>query len=102
MIRLSIHKANGIEKVKGLIGKKNPEAILIQTRFGIHTFGLKFPIDIAVIDRTDAVQITKYSLKPNSIFLWRPKYDRILELPAGTLKEKGIKKGTVLTLNLKS
>lgn len=88
--------------MKGLIATNEPEAILIQTRFGIHTFGLKFPIDIVVIDRENIVQSTKYSFKPNGIFLWSPKYDRVLELPVGTLKEKGIKKGEKLTLILNS
>lgn len=37
---------NLIEKVVGLIGKDKPIALLIKTHFGIHTFGLKFSIDV--------------------------------------------------------
>lgn len=92
---------NPFEKIKGLIGARRPEATLIRTRFGIHTLGLKFPIDVVVVDRKGIVHATKHGLKPNRMFLWNPKLDLILELPTGTINEKRIKKGDKLTLVLR-
>ncbi len=92
MTTISIKEAKNIkEKIIGLIGRNKPEAIMLRTRFGIHTFGLKFPIDIVILDKNNRVVKLKKSLKPNRIFLWNPFYDRILELPEGTIEKKEIK-----------
>lgn len=99
-MKIVVKNARGLSKVKGLIGKKSPQAILLTTRFGIHTFGLRFPIDLAVIDRKDVVQAVRRNFQPNGVFLWSPKYDRILELPQGTLKMRGITKGEMLELKI--
>ncbi|MDP3941701.1 MAG: DUF192 domain-containing protein [bacterium] len=101
MVHLVVRYAGGFEKVKGLIGSDVAEAILIKTRFGIHTFGLQFPIDIIVLDKHGIVQVIKHSFHPNGIFLWPIKYDRVLELPEGMIREKGIKKGEKITITLK-
>lgn len=98
MVTLHIKAANGIHKVRGLIGASEPESIVLKTRFGIHTFGLRFPIDLAVLDHNGVVQTTRKGFKPNGIFLWSPRYNRILELPVGTLEKKQIKKGVQMTL----
>ncbi len=74
----------------GLIGKKEPENLLIKTHFGIHTFGLKFPIDVLILDNKNEVVSIKKSLKPYRIFLWNPIYEKVIELPSGTIKNKSI------------
>lgn len=81
------------ERVVGLIGKGKPEPVLIKTRFGIHTFGLKFSIDAVVLDKHKHVVRCKENLKPFRVFVWNPKHDTILELPHGTIRHKSIKKG---------
>ena len=86
------------EKFFGLIGKEKPENILIQTRFGIHTFFLKFPIDVVILDEKNKVVDAK-TISPNRIFFWNPIYDKVLELPTGTIKEKKIKIGEKIKLN---
>ncbi len=92
MITLSVKRTKNLkEKVQGLIGKDKPYALMIQTRFGIHTFGLKFPIDVLILDKNNRVMKIKKSLKPNRIFLWNPMYEKILELPIGTIEKKNIK-----------
>ena len=82
---------NFIEKTIGLIGKKNPHAIFFKTRFGIHTFGMQFPIDVLILDSKNNVVKCKENFKPNRLFLWNPKYNGVLELPEGTIKTKKIK-----------
>ncbi len=79
------------EKIQGLIGKDKSYALIIQTRFGIHTVGLKFPIDVLILNKNNKVMKIKEYLKPNQIFLWNPMYEKVLELPTGTIEKKGIK-----------
>lgn len=99
MITISIKKASTIkEKIIGLIGKKEPIMLLINTRFGIHTFGLKFPIDVVILNQNSRVVKLKKSLKPNRIFLWNPIYDAVLELPEGSINRLKIKLKNVLDI----
>lgn len=92
-IKIEIKNLNGWKKVIGLIGKRSPETIFFRTRFGIHTFGVKFPIDVLILNSDMQVELVKKNLKPSNIFLWNPKFDLVLELPSGYIKEKEIKKG---------
>lgn len=98
MIKLKVTRLKSFrEKVLGLIGKKEITPVMFETRWGIHTFGMKVPIDVLVLDNTKVVAL-KESLKPNRIFLWNPRYKIVLELPKGTLKKLQIKKGSRLAL----
>ncbi len=101
MITLFVKEARNLrEKIIGLIGKEKPASLLIKTHFGIHTFGLKFPIDVLILNKNNKVVSLKKSLKPNRIFLWNPAYEKVLELPEGTINEKGLKIGRKLNLKL--
>ena len=99
MITLFVKEARNLkEKVIGLIGKEKPVSLLIKTRFGIHTFGLKFPIDILILNNENKVVATRKSLKPNKIFLWNPMYEKVIELPSGTIEKKAIKMSDAIDL----
>lgn len=100
MIKLFAEKTNLREKIQGLIGKDKPQALLIKTRFGIHTFGVKFPIDILILNNENKVVSIKKDLAPNSIFLWNPIYDQVLELPHGTVEKEGVKIHDIIDLKL--
>lgn len=54
---------------------------------GVHTFGMKFPIDVVVLDEGGVVRAIKRDIKPNRCFFWNPKHRRVLELPTGCLIE---------------
>lgn len=97
MITLKIRKLDyWWEKSVGLLGKSKPENIIFLTRFGIHTFGMKFPIDVLILDAENKVVSIKDSMKPNQIFFWSPKYNKVVELPAGMIQKHKIKKKTPL------
>ena len=98
MTTLFVENYNNFQKTIGLIGKKNPQAIFFKTRWGIHTFGVRFPIDIVILDMTNTVQKIKHSLKPNRIFLWNPKFYNVIELPEGTIEKEHIKIGEILDI----
>lgn len=82
----------------GLFNHKEAESVYITTRFGIHTFGLKFPIDVAVIDKNNKVVKIKNNLEPGNIFIWPFRFNRVLELPAGHISKHKISIGTKINL----
>ena len=101
MARLSVREAKNIrEKIVGLIGKDKPEALMLKTHFGIHTFGLKFPIDVVILNKENKVVNLKKNLKPKNIFLWNPKYEHVLEMPAGTIDKNKIELRSEINLKI--
>lgn len=86
------------ERTKGLIGEKIPRAILFKTRWGIHTFGMKFPIDCVVLDRQYRVGAICLNMGPNRVFFWNPRLSVVVELPEGTVKKSNLNIGDWLVL----
>ena len=78
------------ERVQGLLGFRKAYPVLLKTRFGIHTVGLRFPIDVAVLDSDFRVVKITQNMKPNRVFFWMPVYNHVLELPAGDIRRYGI------------
>lgn len=68
-----------IDKSLGLIINKDYDAIIFETRFGIHTFGMKKEIDIVVLDNKNRVVRIKDNLKPNRFFFWNLKFNTVTE-----------------------
>jgi len=101
MLQLFVKEAKSLkEKIQGLIGKDKPLALMLKTHFGIHTFGLKFPIDVLILDKENKVVAIKRNLKPNRIFLWNPIFNIVLELPSGTIERNTIKIHNIIDLKL--
>lgn len=99
MIILKVIKLSGfLDKCLGLLKYDKPEAVYFTTRFGIHTFGMKYPIDVLICDNNWIVREMKENLKPNRIFFWNPCYDKVIEFPPGAIKEKNIKKGETIEI----
>lgn len=90
------------EKSNGLIGKDKPESVFFTTRWGIHTFGVKFSLDIVVMDSKNQVVSLKKELKPSRFFMWNPMYFNILELPRGTIEKLKIQKGSLIKITFLS
>jgi len=76
-----------LDQSLGLLKYPVPTAMLLKTRYGIHTFGMKYPIDILILDKQNNIVSIKENLKPNNIFVWNIKYETVLELPAGTIRK---------------
>ncbi len=86
------------DKSFGMILPKNSGGLILKTRFGIHTFFMKKPIDVLIVDRFSKVVIIKKNLKPNRIFVWNPKFDMICELPADSVKKSKTELGNSLKI----
>lgn len=69
------------DKLFGMLLKENRNGLLIQTRWGIHTLFMSFPIDVYILDKNYKVVKTKKNLKPNRLLFWNPKYNLVMELP---------------------
>lgn len=90
----------GFGKFLGLLSKKRAETLVFKTRFGIHTFFLKFPIDLIVISKEKRVVFVKKNIMPNKIVVWNIKYNVVIELPKGYIKKSNTKIGDILEFNL--
>jgi uncharacterized membrane protein (UPF0127 family) len=96
---IKAHRLTGIwEKSKGLIGDLKINPIYFETRWGIHTFGIKSEIDVLILDNNNKTAVIKESLKPNRVFMWNPRFKKVLELPAGQIRKLGIKTGGIITV----
>ncbi|MCL5432609.1 MAG: DUF192 domain-containing protein [Patescibacteria group bacterium] len=101
MIKLKVKKLTSFkEKTIGLLNNKKAIPVLIKTRFGIHTFGLKFPIDVLVLDKNNKVVKISNNLKQNRIFLWNPLFSNVIELPSGQINNNKIKIGDTISIGL--
>jgi uncharacterized protein len=87
---------NFAAKSLGMIRYDKPRSLLLRTRFGIHTFGMKYPIDVLVLDVKNAVVDSKQELQPNRVFFWNVRYQTVIELPSKTLEKTGTQLGDVI------
>jgi uncharacterized membrane protein (UPF0127 family) len=99
MINIKVKNLISIkDRTIGLIGHSKMEPIMFTTRFGIHTFGVKFPIDVVILDRNNVVVKIKQSLKQNRFFFWPVRYNKVLELPEGYIEKYRVKIGSIVKL----
>jgi len=63
----------------------------------VHTFFMKFPIDLIYLDKRRKVRKVKHALRPWRMSVCLPAHS-VLELPAGTLAETGTVAGDELVM----
>jgi uncharacterized protein len=56
---------------------------------GVHTFAMRFPIDVVYLDRDKSVVHLEKELKPWRVAAIRVRAASVLELPAGTVHDSG-------------
>jgi hypothetical protein len=77
-----------LKRMKGLLGKDElivGEALWIKPCMSIHTFLMKFPIDVVFLDNKNQVIAIRKNMVPNRMTRLYLKSASVLELPAGTL-----------------
>jgi len=82
------HAHTVFSRMKGLLGRNSlneGEGLLISPCKGVHTFGMKFPIDVIVLDNNNYVIAVSNSLAPNRMTPLYMRAASVIELPAGTL-----------------
>jgi len=96
---LKVNQAKTLwQKVIGLIGSTKPYSLFFKTRWGIHTFGMRFPLDILILDERQCAVKLKESLKPNHVFFWNPRFNQVVELPENTIHKRKIQVGEKIKL----
>ena len=99
MITLSVrHLRTLAQKSVGVIGARKIEPTYFTTRWGIHTFGVLYPIDVVILDTNNRVIALSRELRPNRIFFWNPKYFHVVELPPGEITKRRITLGAQIQL----
>jgi uncharacterized membrane protein (UPF0127 family) len=71
------------------------EGLLIAPCEGVHTFWMKFPIDVLYLSRAKKVLKVRHAMLPFRLSLCLPAHS-VLELPAGTAAGTETVKGDVL------
>ena len=92
-----------IARFVGLLGSQSLEpgcGLLIEPSSGIHTFGMRFPIDVVALDAHMRVLGTWENLGPCRVAAVHWKTRRVLELPGGTIRTGRIEVNDQLGFNL--
>jgi uncharacterized protein len=89
-----------LRRMKGLLGRsrlEEDEGMLIQPASSIHTWFMRFPIDVVFLDRELRVRRVVEAVRPwRFAFGWRAR--AVLELPAGAAARSGLVAGQKLVL----
>jgi uncharacterized membrane protein (UPF0127 family) len=80
-IQLQVIKCTGLSAIRGNMFRKKILPLYFETRWGIHTFFVREPIDVLILDEENRVQVIKKDLKPWRLFFWNPRYGKVVELP---------------------
>jgi uncharacterized membrane protein (UPF0127 family) len=87
-------------RLRGMLGRPAPargEGLLLTPCTSVHMYGMRFPLDVAFLDKSGAIVAMYHSLAPGSRTGWHRNAVHALELPSGTLQESGTTVGDVLT-----
>lgn len=86
-------------RLRGLIGHPGlspGEGMLISPCRGVHTFLMRFPIDVVYVNGQGRVVGLAPELPPNRVGPVVPRARFVLELPAGTIQQTGTSIGDEL------
>lgn len=92
---------NFFTRLKGLLGKDgldSGEGLIIKPCNSIHTIGMKFPIDVAFLDKDDRVVHIMNNIPSGRFSPIVKKAKYVIETKAGELALKGLEIGDILQL----
>jgi len=88
-------------RLRGLMGRSSfPEgaALVLEPCRQVHTFLMRFPIDVIFVDGRGAVLHTMAEVPPRRVSPYVRGAQKVVELPVGTLMATGTKKGQILQI----
>ncbi len=91
--------ANGFAaRTRGLLGRSSlvDEGLWLDPSQGVHTFGMRFPIDVVALDRDRRVIAVAARVPPWRVAGLSLRTRSVLELPAGAIALAGIVEGDFL------
>ena len=86
-------------RLRGLLGRRGlepGEGLILHPCRAVHMAGMKFPLDVAFLDRQGSVVAMYHSLAPGRRTGWHSPAVQALELPAGTLAATGTVDGDTI------
>ncbi|MFJ9338066.1 DUF192 domain-containing protein [Streptomyces sp. NPDC101733] len=85
-------------RTRGLLGRDGIEgALLLTPAASVHTFRMRFAIDVAYLDRRLRV-LSVVTMAPGRLGLPRPRSRHVLEAEAGAMARWGLRAGTRVTV----
>lgn len=89
---------SGRARRRGLLGRDGIEgALLLTPASSVHTFGMRFAIDVAYLDANARVRAVR-TMRPGRVGLPRPWVRSVLEAEAGALERWGVRRGVRLSI----
>lgn len=88
-------------RLKGLMGHPGlaaGEGLLINPCSSVHSYFMRFPIDVVFADRDDVVVGLTPAMPPNRPYAGARRARYVIELPAGTIAASGTQVGDKLKL----
>lgn len=80
------------DRRRGLIGRDGLEGVLVLPVRSVHTFGMRFPIDVAFCD-SEGLVLRVLSMAPNRVSRICFAADTAIEAPSGAFREWGVTVG---------
>ncbi|MBW3630696.1 MAG: DUF192 domain-containing protein [Gemmatimonadetes bacterium] len=87
------------ERLRGLIGQPPlppGDGVLLSPCQSVHTWGMRYPIDVVFLDDQHRVVALYPALPPRRLTRWHRSARFALELPVSTLGASGTQQGDVL------
>ncbi|HEY7529663.1 MAG TPA: DUF192 domain-containing protein [Gemmatimonadota bacterium] len=82
----------------GRTGLEPGEGLWFPGSMGVHSFGMRFAIDVAYLDGEFRVVHLIHAMRPNRLARLSFRTDSVLELPAGVLAATDTRKGDRIAL----
>ena len=92
---------NLFTRMKGLLGKKElpqGQALWIKPCFSVHTFFMKFAIDVIFLNKKNQIIASVSNLSPNRMTRLYPQSFSVLELPPGTIVAMNSEIGDIIEI----
>jgi uncharacterized protein len=89
-------------RLRGLVGRsalQAGEGLMLTPCRAVHMYGMRYPVDVAFIDRRGVVLSTYPRLAPGGRTRWHGAAISALEFPAGTLERSGTLDGDAIVCN---
>lgn len=80
---------NPVERMRGLLGRpplQDNQGLLIRPCSSVHTFGMRYPIDLIFLNKNGRITKLVHALRPRRL-AWSWGAHMVVELPGGTLSQ---------------
>lgn len=92
----AVHATSFLHRLRGLMFQHelpSGAGLLLEPEWSIHTFFMRFPIDVLFLDRSYTVLAAHSAVAPNRLGPMHRGAHAVLELPAGTIEETKTRPG---------